>query len=326
MIITRTPYRVSFFGGGSDYIQWYQQYGGQVLTTTIDKYCYINLRYMPAFLGHKYRVSWSKMENVDKLSDIQHPGVRGCLQYLNIEDGVEVTHAGDLPARSGLGSSSAFTVGMLHALHVLRNEITVTGLMVKGTLADEAIAVEQDVLGETVGIQDQIECAYGGFNHIKIERDGTYHVHKLPVNANDWLSLESHLVIVFTEQQRHASEIAAVQVSNVHRKQAQLMRIAALVPEAIDNLHEPEAFGELLHESWMLKRELSDKVSNKRLDAIYTHARAKGAIGGKVLGAGGGGFMLFCVPPERLQPMVDALGLFAVPVKFEHKGTQVVLR
>lgn len=321
MIITRTPYRISFFGGGTDYKQWYEKFGGAVLTTTIDKYCYVCLRSMPAFLGSKYRVFWSKMETVNELSEIEHSGVRGCLQYLNIEEGIEVNHAGDLPARSGLGSSSAFTVGMLHALYVLRGDD-----LNSRSLANDAIEVEQDVLGETVGIQDQIQCAFGGFNHIEIDRTGNYHVNKVPIGAMQKALLESHLVIVFTELQRYASEIAAAQVSNVRRKQKQLERIALLVTEAVKAVEHPRAFGEMLHESWMLKRELSDKVTNPHLDAIYDHARSKGAYGGKVLGAGGGGFMLFCVPPERREAMVEALGLLAVPVRFEDHGSQVVLR
>ncbi len=321
MIITRTPYRISFFGGGTDYKQWYEKFGGAVLTTTIDKYCYISLRYMPAFLGRKYRVFWSKMETVDSIAEIEHPGVRGCLQYLGVEEGIEVNHAGDLPARSGLGSSSAFTVGMLNALHMLRNDSTS-----RYGLADEAIAVEQDVLHETVGIQDQIQCAFGGFNLITIERDGTYNVNTMQLKPGQQRALESHLVIVFTELQRYASDIAAEQVSNVDRKQKQLERIAALVPEAINVLKYPRLFGELLHETWMLKRELSDKVTNPHLDALYYAARSRGAIGGKLLGAGGGGFMLLCVPPGKRDDVLAVLGLFSVPVKFEHHGSQVVLR
>ena len=321
MIITRTPYRVSFFGGGTDYKQWYEQHGGAVLTTTIDKYCYISLRYMPSFLGSKYRVTWSKMENVDYVEDIQHPGVRGCLQHLSVDDGVEVNYAGDLPARSGLGSSSAFTVGMLHALHILRcDDVS------KRDLANEAIVVEQDVLQETVGIQDQIECAFGGFSHIEIRDDGFYKCRRILLSPNQAIDLESHLVLVFTELQRYASEIAFDQMTNVRRKQKQLERIAALVPEAIQTLDHPQEFGDLLHESWMLKRELSPRVSSPHLNALYDHARANGAIGGKLLGAGGGGFFLFCVPPQRRAAMIEALGLLAVPVRFEHHGSQVVLR
>lgn len=179
MIITRTPYRVSFFGGGTDFESFYREHGGAVLTSTIDKYCYLSARYMPPFLGYKYNVCWSKMERVNLLSEIQHSGVRGCLEYKNIDRGFEVNHAGDLPARSGLGSSSAFTVGMLYALHALQ------GIHVnKNRLAREAIEVEQNILKETVGIQDQIECAHGGLNHIEIHRNGSYTINPIIIKES----------------------------------------------------------------------------------------------------------------------------------------------
>lgn len=317
MIITRTPYRISFFGGGSDFKEYYSENGGAVLTTTIDKYCYICLRHMPAFLGSKYLVFWSKMEKVNQRADIQHAGVRGCLEYLDIDEGIEINHAGDMPARSGLGSSSAFTVGMLHALHVLRNET-----IGKEKLADEAIKVEQEVLGETVGIQDQIQCAHGGFNHITFGRDGSYNVNPLSVNK----LLENHLVLAYTGIQRFSSEIAEAQVSNVHRKQKQLKRIVEMVPEAVNAMGSMQDFGELLHETWMLKRELSDKITSPEIDELYEKAREHGAIGGKILGAGGGGFMLFLVPPDRRQEMINALGLLTMPVRFENNGTQLILQ
>ncbi|KKM24940.1 hypothetical protein LCGC14_1600040 [marine sediment metagenome] len=321
MIIIRTPYRISFFGGGTDYPTWYEKYGGTVLSTTISQYCYISLRYTPPFLGTKYRVHWSRAEEVDKLEDIKHPGVRGCLQYLEIDEGVEVNHAGDLPARSGLGSSSAFTVGMLHALHTLRGE-----MISRGDLANEAIEVEQVVLGETVGIQDQIQCTWGGLNHIKIEKDGDYILERLELPISVRENLEDNLVLVFTGLQRHASQIAAAQVSNFDHKKDQLDRIAGLVGEGIETIsHSPKQFGELLHETWMLKRDLAYEVTNVRIDEIYQAALNNGAYGGKVLGAGGGGFILFCVPPQHRQRMIECLGLMSIPVKFEYHGTQIVL-
>jgi D-glycero-alpha-D-manno-heptose-7-phosphate kinase len=314
---------MSLFGGGTDYPSWYREHGGAVLTTTIDRYCHICLRRMPPFLGSKYRVFWSKMENVNEVSEIEHPGVRGCLQYFGIEDGLEINHAGDLPARSGLGSSSAFTVGMLHALHLLLGEDAGPAL-----LADQAVYVEQDVLAETVGIQDQIECAWGGINHITINTDRDYAINPVLLDRERIQALEAHLVLVFTGLQRHASEIARAQVENAGRKTEQLHRIAELVPQAVETLSAgtPLELGALLHETWMLKRELSDKVSTPEIDDLYTTARWHGAVGGKVLGAGGGGFVLLCVPPERREKMLEALGLYAVPVRFEHGGSQVVLR
>lgn len=314
---------MSLFGGGTDYPAWYREHGGAVLTTTIDRYCFICLRRMPPFLGSKYRIFWSRMEAVDKVADIEHPGVRGCLQYLGVDEGVEINHAGDLPARSGLGSSSAFTVGMLHALHLLRGEDAG-----RAQLADEAIHVEQDVLQETVGIQDQIECAWGGINHIVINTDGGYGIEPLLMNGVRLSELERHLVLVFTGLQRHASEIAQTQVDNAGRKTEQLRRIAELVPVAVETMltGTPLELGALLHETWMLKRELSDKVSTPEIDDLYTTARWHGAIGGKVLGAGGGGFVLLCVPPEKREGMLRALGLYSVSIRFELSGTQAVLQ
>jgi len=323
MIIVRSPYRVSFFGGGTDYPGWYREHGGAVLTSTLDSYCYLSLRKMPAFLGTKYRVFWSKMEAVDRLEDIQHAGVRGCLKYLGVDDGIEVNHAGDLPARSGLGSSSAFTVGMLHALHALKGEH-----VGPGRLAAEAVDVEQNVLEETVGIQDQIECAHGGLNHITIRPDGEYTVSPVILRDGILRALESRLMLFFTGLQRHASEIASAQVTNAGAKERELTAIAGLVPKALESLTGGDLarFGELLHESWLLKRELSPLVSNPQIDGIYRRAREAGAIGGKVLGAGGGGFFLFYVPPG-LQPAVrEALSdLVEAPFRFGSEGSRVVL-
>lgn len=323
MILTRTPYRVSFCGGGSDYETFYSKFGGAVLTTTIDKHCYVALRRTPAFAGSKYRVQWAKTEGCDRLEEIEHNGVRGCLQYLDIKEGVEVVYMGDLPARSGLGSSSAFVVGMLHALHLLCGDA-----VGKFELAKEAIAVEQDVLKETVGIQDQIECAFGGLNHIKISTDGAYIVEPLMISAKYVKEIEDHLMLVYTGTQRYASEIAAAQVDNIERKEKELHELAALVPTAVRLLTGGymKDFGAILHETWMLKRELSDKITTPDLDGIYETARRNGAWGGKLLGAGGGGFFLFCVPPERRQKMLDAMCLseMAVPFKIEHRGSQIV--
>ncbi len=324
MIITRTPYRISFFGGGTDYKAWYHEHGGMVLSTTIAKYCYISLRRMPPFLGSKYRVFWSQMEAVDRREDIQHAGVRGCLEFLGIDDGIEVNHAGDLPARSGLGSSSAFTVGMLTALHALCGERPKSA----AGLAAEAIQVEQEVLHETVGIQDQIACAWGGLNMIKIECDGNYAISPLTLPAERIAKLESHLMLFFTGIQRHASDIAKTQIENTERNMDYLGSIAAQVPEAVRLLKEDklDEFGNLLDYAWQFKRQLSDKISSPEIDGLYDRALDAGALGGKILGAGGGGFMLLYVPLERQSNVRKALdGLFDVPVRFENSGSQVVL-
>lgn len=323
MIITRTPYRCSMFGGGSDFPRWYKEHGGMVLTSTIDRYCYLSVRYMPEFLGFKYNACWSKMERVNKLKEIEHSGVRGCLQYMGVDEGFEVNHAGDLPARSGLGSSSAFTVGMLHALHALQGQH-----VSKAKLAREAIEVEQVVLKETVGIQDQIECAHGGFNVIEIYRDGEYTVRPVIIQAERKAALASRLMLFFTGLQRNSSEIADAQVSNIERKEFELKAIQRLVPQAIEAMTNGKLddVGRLLHETWMLKRELSDKVSSKEIDGLYNSAREAGAIGGKLLGAGGGGFFLFYVPEDRQASVREAMnGLLDIPFKFENGGSQIVL-
>lgn len=323
MIITRTPYRASLFGGGSDYKAFYEAHGGSVLTTTIEKYCYLSVRYMPAFLGYKYNACWSKMERVNALEEIEHSGIRGCLQYMGIDEGFEVNHAGDLPARSGLGSSSAFTVGMLHALHALQGRH-----VSKARLAREAIEVEQVVLKETVGIQDQIQCAHGGFNVIEIHRDGEYTVRPVVISKERKAAMEGKLMLFFTGLQRNSSEISEAQVSNIERKESELKAIQAIVPKALEAITNGnlDDVGNLLHESWMLKRELSDKVSNNEIDGLYTAAREAGAIGGKLLGAGGGGFFLFFVPEDRQAAVREAMnGLHDIPFKFENGGSQIVL-
>src|SRR3990167_2763032 len=302
MIITKTPYRISFFGGGTDYYQWYSRYGGGGLTSTINKYCYVCLRYMPPLLWSKYRVFWSKSENVDRIEDIQHPGVRGCLEYMRIDEGIEVNHAGNFPARSGLGSSSSFTVGMLHALHKL------TGKKCdKADLAKKAIHVEQTVLKENVGIQDQIQCAWGGINWIKIMPNGEYTVQPLLLNEEIMKHTENHLIMFFTGLQRTASDIASSQLDNIDKKQSELHAISGLVFPAVEAMKNGDmvTFGHCLDESWNLKRSLSDKITSKELDDIYQAAIEAGAYGGKILGAGGGGFFLFCVEPSKRQKLID---------------------
>ena len=322
MIITRTPYRISLMGGGSDYPRYYEQHGGAVLTTTINKYCHVLLRKMPPFLGTKYRVFWSKAEAVDRREDIEHRGVRGCLEYLNVTDGLEVNHAGDLPARTGLGSSSCFTVGMLHALHALDGERPG-----RAQLADEAIKVEQDVLQETVGIQDQIQCAWGGTNVIEFDQEGRYTVRALRFASGAAREIESHLMLLFTGIQRYASDIADAQVDNVDHKQKEISQLVSMVPDVAKALErgEAEALGHLLHEGWLLKRELSDKVTTPEIDYLYEAVLQAGAYGGKLLGAGGGGFMLVCAPLDRHKPIAYATRALSVPVEFEHRGSEVVL-
>ncbi len=280
---------------------------------------------MPPFLGSKYLVFWSQMEKCDTRAAIKHPGVRGCLEFLNIDENLEVNHAGDLPARAGLGSSSAFTVGMLHALHTMKGQF-----VSRKTLANEAIQVEQEVLKETVGLQDQIACAFGGLNVININQDGSYAVNPVPLDPVRRMQLEERLLLVFTGKQRFASDIAEDQIANFDRREEELHAIQGMVEHGVKILTDGNSldrFGELLHEAWMLKRRLSDKISNTEIDFMYKEARTAGALGGKILGAGGGGFMLLFVPPDRRFEVGNTLarcGGVCAPVKFEHNGSQIV--
>jgi D-glycero-alpha-D-manno-heptose-7-phosphate kinase len=325
MVITRTPLRISFFGGGTDYPIWYRENGGSVLSTTIDKSCYITCRWLPPFFDYHSRVSYSKIENVSANSDIWHPSVRGCLQFLGIEDGVEVHHIADLPARAGLGTSSAFTVGLLLGLYALRNE-----MRNKHALAADAIDVEQRLLQETVGAQDQVSAAYGGFNRINFLPDGDIEVNRILASQNRLADLEQHLALYFTGFSRTASEIATEQVKMTPHKKKELNTMLELVDEAekivVDASRSLDDFGRLLHEGWQLKRSLTSKITTAEIDEIYAAGRSAGALGGKLLGAGGGGFMLFFVPPERREELRLRLRkLLCVPIAFSQKGSQVVV-
>jgi D-glycero-alpha-D-manno-heptose-7-phosphate kinase len=324
MIITRTPLRVSFFGGGTDYEPWFREHGGAVLATTIDKYLYLHCRYLPPFFDFRSRIVWSKIEQVQSPGEIAHPAIRGILEWMKISEGVEIHHHGDLPARTGLGSSSSFSVGLLHALHALRGE-----LVSKRRLAEEAIYIEQQVLHETVGVQDQIQSAFGGLNRIDIRTDGSFEVSPLVVRADRLDGLQKHLLLLYTGLSRHASEIAAEQVSTIGSKTAELTAMRAMVDEGeriLVGTGDLSDFGRLLDESWKLKRALSSKIAPGFVNEIYDTARQAGADGGKLLGAGGGGFMLIFVQPERRATVLKALGkLLPVPFQFERGGTQIVL-
>ncbi|MCA9406331.1 MAG: kinase [Candidatus Omnitrophica bacterium] len=322
MIISRTPFRVSFFGGGTDYPPWYEQHGGAVLGTTINKYCYITCRHLPPFFEHKSRIIYSKMEHVKKISDIEHPAVREVFRFLKLKEGVEIHHDGDLPARTGLGSSSSFTVGLLNSLYALKGE-----MVTKERLAKEAIHIEQNMCKENVGCQDQMLAAHGGFNYIKF--GGTKHlqIQKVSLTAKKIETLESHLMLYFTGFSRTASEIAAHQVKNIPKKEKELTRMHQMVKHAIDllNAGRLKEFGELLDESWNIKRTLSTRVSTSKIDAMYDAAKKAGAVGGKLLGAGGGGFVLLFVPPAQQKKVNESLKkLLLVPFKFENLGTQII--
>ncbi len=298
MIISKTPFRVSLFGGGTDYPDWYRRHGGSVIGTTIDKYCYLSVRYLPPFFEHKHRVVWSEIELISDFEDIQHPAVRAILREMNFDKGLEITYNADLPARSGLGSSSSFSVGLLHALSALRGR-----MISKKELANEAIRVEQDVMKEAVGSQDQIWAAFGGLNRVDFHTDGSYEVSPLILGPDNRKALHASFMLFFTGFARYATEIAQKQIANFGNKQMQLRIMGQLCDEAahlLERRGDPvQEFGDLMHESWMLKRELADGVSTEAIDEIYEAGRAAGAIGGKLLGAGGGGFMLFIAKPEN---------------------------
>jgi D-glycero-alpha-D-manno-heptose-7-phosphate kinase len=325
MIITRTPFRISFFGGGTDYPAWYLQHGGVVLATTIDKYCYISCRRLPPFFEHKHRIVYSQIENVRDSAEIQHPAVRAVLSWMEVDQGLEIHHDGDLPARSGLGSSSSFTVGLLHAIRALRGEY-----VSKEELAAQAIHVEQIVIREHVGSQDQVSAAVGGLNRIEFRQDGSFDVSPLIVSPERLAALQDHLMLFFTGVSRLASDVARAKIDNLRHKVRELESMRAMVDEAIVILHGKDVpindFGELLDQSWCYKRRLADQVSTPEIDALYASAKEAGASGGKIIGAGGGGFLLLFVKPERQASVRERLShLVHVPFRFENSGSRVVL-
>lgn len=324
MIISRTPFRVSFFGGGSDYPQWYRDQGGAVLATTIDKYCYISCRRLPPFFDYKHRLVYRLQETVNEISEIQHPAVRGVFSHLDWQEGVEIHHDGDLPARSGLGSSSAFTVGLINALRAMQGRY-----ISKEELGSLAIHIEQDVIQENVGSQDQISAAYGGFNRIDFHRGGGIEVNPVILPPHRLTLFKSHLMLVFTGFARLASEVAKSKIDNLAKRATEIRRMKAMVDEGIHIVvgERPiSEFGDLLHEAWTHKRKLSEMVTTGEIDRMYADARDAGAIGGKLLGAGGGGFMLLFVPPERQAAVRQRLAkLVHVPFEFDMSGSRIVL-
>jgi len=323
MIISKTPFRISFFGGGTDYPAWYRKYGGAVLATTIDKYCYITCRYLPPFFEHKIRVVYSKVDSCKSIDEISHPSVRETLRFLKMNRGVEIHHDGDLPARSGMGSSSAFTVGLLHALYALKGRMPS-----KHQLARESIHIEQEILKETVGSQDQMSAAYGGLNLIEFSETGEISIKPVTLTQERIKELNSHLMLFYTGIIRTAADIAESYVNGIEERKEQLSRLNGLLEGSIEILNADKdiaGFGRLLHEAWNIKRSLSARVSNPKVDEIYSEARSAGAVGGKLTGAGGGGFMLLFVPPEKQREVRRKLNnLIYVPFKFEFSGSQIV--
>lgn len=323
MIISRTPFRISFFGGGTDYPVWYRENGGAVLSTTINKYCYISCRYLPPFFTHKYLIRYRLREEVNHIDKIQHPSVRECLRFLGWHHGIEAVHTSDLPARSGIGSSSAFTVGFLNALYAMEGK-----MVGKRRLASEAIRVEQDLIGENVGSQDQVAAAFGGLNRVEFNGPEDFMVQPVTVSHERLDLLQRHLMLFFTGFSRTASEIASEQIENTQHKESELRALHAMVDEATVLLNSRQTdigeFGRLMHESWCLKRTLSRKITTGAINQMYETAIKAGALGGKLCGAGGGGFLLMFVPPRKRRLVQKALSkLLYVPFQFEKLGSQI---
>jgi D-glycero-alpha-D-manno-heptose-7-phosphate kinase len=323
MIICRTPTRISFFGGGTDYPKWYLENGGEVLSTTINKYSYITIRHLPKFFDYKYRIRYYKTEETQTVEEIQHPSVRECARFLDLNEGFEIAHNSDLPAGSGLGSSSTFTVGMLHAIHALQNYMPT-----KRELALNAIHVEQQLIGEAVGSQDQVAAAWGGFNKISFSSENTFELDPIIMEKDRLVELQSKLLLCFTGFARSAPEIALHQIKETSSRHKELSEMQSLTKEAFSILRSKapiDDFGGLLDTQWKIKKSLTNKISNPLIDEIYSAGINAGASGGKLLGAGGGGFMLFYAHPSKHQSIKASLKekLF-VPFRFENTGSKIV--
>lgn len=325
MIISRTPHRISFFGGGTDYPSWYLENGGKVLGTAIDKYCYITCRHLPPFFEHNYRVVYSKVETIKTIDEIQHPSVRETLRYLNKKEGVEIHHDSDIPARSGMGSSSAFTVGLLKTLHALEGRV-----VSKTDLYRSAIEIEQNMIRENVGSQDQVWAACGGLNVIRFMQNGEIIVDPIIMQQGLRIIFEKKFMLFFSGISRYASEIAKEQIKNTKNNGSELRYMCSLVDEAYSILTSGSddftPFGKLLNETWISKKKLSSQISNGHIDEMYATAMKSGALGGKLLGAGGGGFMLFYVEPELQERVKEALKPYLhIPFAFDYKGSEIIV-
>jgi D-glycero-alpha-D-manno-heptose-7-phosphate kinase len=323
MIICRTPTRISFFGGGTDYPKWYLENGGEVLSTTINKYSYITIRHLPKFFDYKFRIRYYKTEETQTVEEIQHPSVRECARFLGLNEGFEIAHNSDLPAGSGLGSSSTFTVGMLHSIYALQNYMPT-----KRELALNAIHVEQQLIGEAVGSQDQIAAAWGGFNKIRFSAENTFELDPIIMGKDRLLELQDNLLLCFTGFARSAPEIASHQIKETPSRFNELTEMQSLTNEALAVLRSKgsiDDFGRLLDTQWKIKKSLTNKISNPIIDEIYTTGIDAGEIGGKLLGAGGGGFMLFYAHPSKHENIKSALKdkLF-VSFRFENTGSKIV--
>jgi D-glycero-alpha-D-manno-heptose-7-phosphate kinase len=324
MIITRTPYRISFFGGGTDFPAYYEEHGSSVISCSINRYSYLQCRILPPFFDHRYRIRYFQTERTGSMDDIQHPSVRECLRYLNYQHPLEILHSGDIPAMSGIGSSSSFTVGFLLALHGLMGR-----MVTKREIAEQAIEVEQHWIKEHVGSQDQYAAAFGGFNRIDFGPGKHIQLTPLIMAPEKLHYLQSNLLFCFSGIARHSADLQADHVKKLSSLQAECNEMKALVEEAHKFLNGGERdlddFGRLLDTSWKIKRGFSQKISNDVLDDLYDTAMRAGALGGKVCGAGGGGFMMFYVPPHKRETVKAALHkALLVPIRFEYLGAHVI--
>lgn len=322
MVITKTPFRMSFFGGGTDMEKFFRENGGTVISTTIDKYCYVTVRHLPRFFHYSTELAYSKMERVNEVGDIEHPAIREAMKMLDMHE-IRLTYEADLPARSGLGTSSSFAVGMLNAFHCLKG--TYVG---KKQLADEAIYLERELCREAGGWQDQIAASFGGMNRIDFRRDG-YEVHPVIISPERKKQLNDRLLMFFTGFTRFSSDIQKENEKGRKDRTAQLREMCCLADEAEQVLTDKNAslneFGRLLDYTWKLKRQTGSRISTDSIDALYQRGISAGALGGKLLGAGGGGFLIFYVPMVRQQKVMEAMeGLLHIPFQFDNNGTSVI--
>lgn len=323
MIITKTPFRMSFFGGGTDMEDYFKENGGSVISTTFDKYCYVTVRHLPRFFEYKTHLTYSKMEYVNEYDQIEHPAIREAMRMLDMHE-LRLTYESDLPARSGLGTSSSFAVGMLNAFYAIKGKYAD-----KKKLADEAIYLERVLCNESGGWQDQIAASYGGLNRINFGSDG-YEVLPIIISPKRKQQLNENLLMFFTGFVRFSSEVQkANAASESDDKKVKLRQMYELVDKAeqvlVNTDRDLDDFGRLLDKTWKLKRGTSSTVSTDSIDRLYEKGIAAGALGGKLLGAGGGGFLLFYVQPEKQKAVKEAMKeLLYIPFKFEDSGTQVV--
>ena len=323
MIISKTPYRISFFGGGTDYPDWYRRFGGEVISTTIDKYIYITARYLPPFFKYRYRIVYSKVETVNQVNDIQHIVVRELIKQSKIKKGIELHYDGDLPSKSGMGSSSSFIVGCMNIFLSLNKDLNE-----KKNLAKKSLNFEQNILKEIVGSQDQVASSYGGFNSIIFNTDGSFLVKPIKLKKTIKEKLNKRLFLVFTGYQRRAHDFASLYVKDLSTKKINEMNSIqehVTISKKYLSKGKLDDFGYLLHESWIKKKELSKHISSNFIDDIYNKGLKNGALGGKILGAGGGGFLLFYVDEKLISKFKKSLNNFTIiPFNFENKGSRII--